>query len=129
MLGDKAVAAVVAVKDIEAAKKFYEGTLGLKKGDVDDPSGTMYMAGAGTMIFVYPSQFAGTNQATAATWGVGEDLEAIVDDLKAKGVTFEHYDNLPDTKLEGDIHTFNEGMKAVWFKDPDGNILNLVNQM
>lgn len=128
MLSDKAVAAVIAVKDMDTAKKFYEETLGLTKGDMDDPGGTMYKAGAGTMLFVYTSQFAGTNQATAATWGVGDDLEKIVEDLKAKGVMFEHYDNLPETKLEGDIHVMGE-MKAVWFKDPDGNILNLVNQM
>ena|SRR5579862_2936108 len=128
MLGDKAVAAVIAVKDMDAAKKFYEGTLGLTKGDMDDPGGTMYKAGGGTMLFVYTSQFAGTNQATAATWGVGGDLEKIVADLKSKGVTFEHYDNMPETRLEGDIHVMGE-MKSVWFKDPDGNILNLVNQM
>lgn len=129
MLGDKPVAAVVAVKDMETAKKFYEETLGLKKGDADDPSGTMYMAGGGSMIFVYPSQFAGTNQATAATWAVGNDLQAIVDDLKSKGVEFEHYESMPNTQLEGDIHIYDGRMKAVWFKDPSGNILNLVDQM
>lgn len=128
MLNDKPVAAVVAVKDMEAAKKFYEGTLGLTKGEMDDPGGTMYMAGKGTMIFVYTSQFAGTNQATTATWGVGEDLEKIVEDLKTKGVQFEHYDNLPNVTLQGDIHVMGD-LKSVWFKDPDGNILNLVNQM
>lgn len=128
MLGDKAVAAVVAVKNMDAAKKFYGETLGLKKGDMDSPGGTMYTAGSGTMLFVYPSEFAGTNRATAATWGVGDDLDKIVDDLKGKGVTFEHYDNLPEAKLEGDVHVMGE-TRAVWFKDPDGNILNLVNQM
>jgi hypothetical protein len=44
------------------------------------------------------------------------------------GVTFEHYD-LPDTTREGDIHVMGEGdMRGVWFKDPDGNIIGLVNQ-
>lgn len=128
MLGDKPVAAVIAVKDMDAAKKFYEKTLGLAKENMDDPGGAMYKAGRGTMLFVYTSQFAGTNQATAATWGVGADLEKIVEELKVKGVVFEHYDNLPETKLEGDIHVMGE-FKSAWFKDPDGNILNLVNQM
>jgi len=127
MLGDKPAAATIAVKDMEAAKKFYENVLGLKKSGTDSPAGTMYMSG-GSMVFVYPSEFAGTNQATAASWGVGEDFDAIVSDLKSKAVSFEHYDNLPDTKLEGDVHIMGE-MKAVWFKDPDGNILNIVNQM
>ena len=54
------------------------------------------------------------------------DLDAIVRDLrKAKGVTFEHYD-LPDTRREGDVHVSGE-TRVAWFKDPDGNILSLVN--
>ncbi|MBX4201558.1 VOC family protein [Candidatus Saccharibacteria bacterium] len=127
MLGDKSVAATIAVKDMEAAKKFYEGTLGLKKGDMDSPGGTMFMSG-NSMVFVYPSSFAGTNKATAASWGVGDDFDSIVSDLKSKGVSFEHYNDLPDTQLEGDVHVMGE-MKSAWFKDPDGNILNIVNQM
>ena len=51
----------------------------------------------------------------------------IVDDLRAKGVSFEHYDDLPDTTRDGDVHSFGDS-KGVWFKDPDGNILSLVNQ-
>ena len=49
--------------------------------------------------------------------------------LKAKGVRFEHY-NLPDTTLDGDIHVSrnNREMKVAWFKDPDGNILNIVSR-
>jgi catechol 2,3-dioxygenase-like lactoylglutathione lyase family enzyme len=126
MLGDKPAAATLAVKDMEAAKKFYEETLGLKKAGTDDPSGTMYKSGD-SMVFVYPSEFAGTNKATAASWGVGDDLDKIVADLKAKGVAFEQYD-IPGLTREGDVHVMGE-MRAVWFKDPDGNILNLVNQM
>ena len=47
--------------------------------------------------------------------------------LKDKGVKFEHYD-MPDVKMEGDVHVMGK-LKAAWFKDPDGNILNLVNGM
>ena len=127
MLGDKPVAAVVAVKDMAGAQKFYEETLGLKKGKMNDPGGTMYQAGGGTMIFVYQSQFAGTNQATAATWGVGEDFDNIVADLRSKGIKFDTFD-APGIKWDGDVNVMGD-MKAVWFKDPDGNILNIVNQM
>lgn len=126
-MGDKSAAATIAVKDMGAAKKFYEETLGLKKSDMDSPGGTIYKSGD-SMVFVYPSEFAGTNKATTASWGVGDDFDAIVDDLRSKGVEFEHYDNMPETKLEGDVHVMGE-MKAVWFKDPDGNILNIVNQI
>lgn len=59
------------------------------------------------------------------TWTVG-DVEGVVSELKARGVTFEHYD-LPDTTLEGDIHIAGD-MKVAWFKDPDGNILNIASR-
>ncbi len=71
------------------------------------------------------SEFAGTNKATAATWIVGKDLDAIVDTLQSRGVTFEHYD-FPGTARTGDIHEAGK-MRVAWLKDPDGNILSLVN--
>src|SRR5688572_8452951 len=125
MLGDNDVAATIAVKDMATAKRFYEGTLGLKPGEMESPDGILYKSG-NSMVLVYPSAYAGTNQATAASWMVN-DLEEVVKDLKAKGVSFEQYDNLPGTTREGDIHMMGD-MKAVWFKDPDGNILNVASQ-
>jgi catechol 2,3-dioxygenase-like lactoylglutathione lyase family enzyme len=124
MLNDKDIVATIAVKDLAAAKKFYEGTLGLKPVSTDDTESLTYRSGA-SRVFVYKSTFAGTNQATTATWIVGEDVGEITKTLKAKGVTFEHYD-FPNTRLEGDVHVMGE-IKAAWFKDPDGNILALVN--
>lgn len=124
MLKDKVVMATIAVKDMNVAKKFYEDTLGLKKGEFDDPGGAVYESG-GSKVLVYVSQYAGTNQATAATWDVGDELDDIVKDLQAKGVRFEHYD-LPDTTREGDIHV-SGSMRIAWLKDPDGNILALAN--
>src|SRR5258708_23982070 len=124
MLGDKTAVATLAVKDMDAAKKFYEGTLGLTKSG-DDPGGILYKSGDSN-VFIYQSEFAGTNKATAASWGVGDSIESIVEGLKAKGVNFEHYDSIPGATLQGDVHIMGE-LKAAWFKDPDGNILNLVN--
>jgi catechol 2,3-dioxygenase-like lactoylglutathione lyase family enzyme len=125
MLGGKNAAATIAVSDMDAARDFYENTLGLTAVQ-DDPGGTLYKSGD-SVVLIYPSEYAGTNKATAASWAVGEDFDAIVDGLRAKGTTFEHYDDLPDTTREGDVHMFG-GFKGVWFKDPDGNILALVNQ-
>jgi hypothetical protein len=79
-----------------------------------------------TKINVYRSRYAGTNQATALTWVVGDQLEDIVQALKTKGVGFEHYD-LPGMTRQGDIHVAGD-MKVAWFKDPDGNILNVINR-
>jgi hypothetical protein len=53
-------------------------------------------------------------------------MEKVVQSLKGKGVTFEHYD-MPGMTLKGDIHVANR-MKAAWFKDPDGNIHALVSE-
>ncbi len=57
---------------------------------------------------------------------VGDDVEGVVRTLKAKGVRFEHYD-MPNVRREGDIHVAGD-LKVAWFKDPDGNILNIVNR-
>jgi len=125
MLQGKDAAATLAVSDLDRARGFYENTLGLT-AVYENPGGILYKSG-NSVILVYPSEFAGTNKATAATWAVGDDFDAIVGDLAERGTTFEHYDDLPETTREGDIHTLGGELKAVWFKDPDGNILNLVN--
>jgi hypothetical protein len=74
-------------------------------------------------LFVYRSQHAGTNKATAVTF-VAEEVDELVRILKGRGVTFEHYD-LPKMNRQGDVHVAGP-MKAAWFKDPDGNIFSLV---
>lgn len=124
MLGDINAVANLAVKDLAVARRFYEDTLGLSQVDAEGDEVIVYRSGS-TRINVYRSAFAGTNQATAVTWQVGGDIERLAAALKAKGVRFEHYD-MPDTKLVGDLHVMGE-MKVAWFKDPDGNILNLIN--
>jgi catechol 2,3-dioxygenase-like lactoylglutathione lyase family enzyme len=123
MLEGKNAAATLAVSDLQRARDFYENTLGLKPL-LEVPESILYTSG-NSVVLVYPSEYAGTNQATAATWAVGDDFEAIVQELKTKGVTFEHYD-LPDTTREGDVHLVGD-LRGVWLKDPDGNILSLVN--
>ena len=125
MLGGHDVGATLAVSDFEAAKKFYEDTLGLTTATAMEGA-AIYTSGASRLL-VYQSEFAGTNKATAATWVVGGAFDLVIEDLRDKGVVFEHYDDLPDTTREGDIHTMGE-MRGVWFKDPDGNILSIVDQ-
>jgi catechol 2,3-dioxygenase-like lactoylglutathione lyase family enzyme len=115
--------ATIAVKNVEAARKFYEDILGLKRTRSEETGVQGYKSG-NSSVLVYESQYAGTNKATAATWAV-EDLEGVVRDLKAKGIRFEHYD-LPGASRKGDIHGTGK-TKAAWFKDPDGNILAVVS--
>ena len=123
MLAGKEIVGTIAVKDLAVARKFYEGTLGLK---VQDDSGTeahVYRSGD-TRLIVYRSQYAGTNQATGLNLMVGADIDGIVRGLRDRGVKFEHYD-MPGAKLEGDVHVMAD-MKIAWCKDPDGNILAFV---
>lgn len=124
MLGTRNAVANLAVKDIARARAFYAGVLGLTEVDKEGEELIVFRSGD-TSVNVYHSDYAGTNKATAVTWQV-EDIEAEVADLRAKGVTFEHYD-MPGMTLAGDIHA-GFGMKVAWFKDPDGNILNIVGE-
>jgi catechol 2,3-dioxygenase-like lactoylglutathione lyase family enzyme len=124
MLANKDVAANIAVKDLTRAQKFYAGTLGLKEAGREGEEVIAYRSGNSTVL-VYRSEFAGTNKATCMTWVVGDEVDKIARELKSKGVAFEHYD-MPGLKLEGDVHV-GHGMKVAWFKDPDGNILNIAS--
>jgi catechol-2,3-dioxygenase len=125
MLKDSDATATIAVKDIDVARKFYESVVGLTPLPATEPGVAPFKTGS-TSILVYESQYAGTNRATAATWMIDDDLEGVVQALKAKGVTFEHYD-FPGVKREGDLHGTGTS-RAAWFKDPDGNILALVGR-
>jgi Lactoylglutathione lyase and related lyases len=124
MLGNNDVCATIAVSNMDAAEKFYGGTLGLTV-EKDGGGGVFYKSGNGG-VFVYPSATAGTNKATYAAWSV-DDVEAEAKALKDKGVKFEQYDDLPGER-DGDIHTMGP-VKSAWFSDPDGNILNIVSGM
>jgi catechol 2,3-dioxygenase-like lactoylglutathione lyase family enzyme len=123
MLRDIDVTPMLAVKDIEAAKRFYGGILGLEPARADDDEGMILYRSGASSFELYESEYAGTNQANALAWSVGEAFDSIVENLRSRGVTFEHYE-LPGLKLEGDVHTAGD-FKAVWFKDPDGNILHI----
>jgi catechol 2,3-dioxygenase-like lactoylglutathione lyase family enzyme len=125
MLGNKDAASNVAVKNLETAKKFYEEILGLTPVGTEGDEAVVFKSGNST-VYVYKSQYAGTNKATAISWVVGESIEEVVQQLKAKGVTFEHYD-MPGVTRNGDVHVADD-MKVAWFKDPDGNILNITSR-
>lgn len=115
----------IGVKNLEAAKEFYQNKLGLEPVAGGDENVQLFKSGT-TTIEVYKSDFAGSNKATAMSWMVGDEIEKDVEALRNKGVEFEHY-QLPDAKLDGDSHVMKD-MKAAWFKDPDGNILCLHNK-
>jgi predicted enzyme related to lactoylglutathione lyase len=125
MLADSPVVAVVAVRDLDGAKEFYGEVLGLRPSGVEEPGGVLYTCAPGSQILVYQSGYAGSNKATAASWQV-DDLEGEISALQEKGVKFEEYD-IPDIERVGVIHTTGN-LRAAWFTDPEGNILNLVTR-
>jgi len=123
MLGDYTANPTIAVKDLEAARKFYEVLLELPVEYESE-----YVIGYRTQngeLQVYVSDFAGTNQATAVTWVV-PDLDDLVGKLVRKGVVFEHYDTGAGMERSGEIHTMG-GQRAAWFKDPAGNVHALIS--
>lgn len=124
MLAHNDIVATIAVQDMNRARAFYEGKLGLKPIEIMGEEVATYRAGDSKM-FVYKSEQAGGYGATVATWTVEDQIEEVVRELHDKGVSFEHYEDMPDVELHGDIHV-NAEMKAAWFKDPDDNILCLV---
>ena len=124
MLGKAAATPMIAVKDIDRAKKFYSEKLGLEP--TSEMGSEFFMLKSGDTTFnVYRSEFAGTNKATLLTFDV-DDIDAEVRELKDKGISFEHYD-LEGLEADGDIYR-GQGMKTAWFKDPDGNILSLIEE-
>jgi catechol 2,3-dioxygenase-like lactoylglutathione lyase family enzyme len=121
MLSDFPAYPVVPAADMARARRFYEETLGFVP-IMDTPGGIAYRA-KDSMLFVYPSEFAGTNKATAAGFTVS-DIAATVAELKARGVRFEEYD-MGDFKTVGGIAQ-TPGALGAWFKDTEGNIISLV---
>jgi catechol 2,3-dioxygenase-like lactoylglutathione lyase family enzyme len=125
-LADARVDAVVAVSDLDRAKRFYGEQLGLGPGE-DDTGGMRYSCGEGTRLFVYLSpENAGNSTATVAGWLV-DDLDETIADLGSRGVTFEQYDQ-PGIKTD-ERGVFDAGpFRAAWAKDPDGNTLAFTDE-
>ena len=124
MLGKADATPMIAVKNIDRAKQFYKEKLGLKP--FEEMGDDFFMLKSGdTTLNVYKSEFAGTNKATLLTFDV-DDIDTEVRELKQKGVSFERYD-VEGLTPEGDIYR-GQNMKTAWFKDPDGNILSLIEE-
>ena len=123
MLSDSKAFSGIGVDDLEAARRFYGDTLGQRVEVLDEGNGLMTMHLAGdrpTLIYRSPDM-------TPASYTVlnfpVDDVDAVVDWLTARGVTFERYEGMPQEP--------NGVMKAggphiAWFKDPAGNVLSVL---
>jgi catechol 2,3-dioxygenase-like lactoylglutathione lyase family enzyme len=115
--------AIIPTADLERARRFYEGTLGLAPNRDLGPE-VVYRAGS-TYLDVYITEAAGSSRHTLGSFLV-DDIEATTNALRAHGVAFEAYD-LPGLKTIDGIARLGPD-KVAWFKDPDGNILSLTQE-
>ena len=125
MLQKSPMYAYLPAKDVNRARNVYEQKLGFKhKQEIS--GGVAYEFGKGTGCFLYPTPNAGTSKASQAFWQV-DDIEREVAELKARGVQFEEYD-APGMKTQDGISTAG-GVKSAWFKDSEGNILAVIQNV
>ena len=121
MLQNAPMYAYIPVKDVDRARKFYEGKLGFTPKE-ETAGGVVYEFAKGTGCFLYPTPNAGTSQASQAFWQV-EDIEQEVAELKSRGIKLEKYD-IPGVDDEGILT--GGGARAAWFKDTEGNIMAVI---
>ena len=117
--------AYIPAKDLARARRFYEDKLGFAL-QREISGGALYECAGGTACFVYPTPNAGTSLASQAFWQV-DDVDREVMELKSRGVVFEDYDMPGERSAAGAITAM--GAKAAWFKDSEGNILAIVQDV
>lgn len=117
--------AYIPAADLARARQFYEAKLGLRPKE-ETNGGIVYEFADGTACFLYPTPNAGTSKASQAFWSV-QDVDGLMRALKAKGVVFEDYGMPGEKSAEGAVTA--GGAKAAWFKDSEGNIMALIEQV
>jgi catechol 2,3-dioxygenase-like lactoylglutathione lyase family enzyme len=123
MLSQFTPVSTLPTADLTKARSFYEDTLGLTPQS-EGMGGVYYACGDGR-VFVYESQYAGTNKATALSFDMPlTDFDAEIDRLRARGVSFQTFD-MEGMEWNDGVASMGESVKSVWFTDPDGNIVNV----
>ena len=120
VLADTPFIGFIPVRDLAAARAFYEGTLGLRV--VDDTPFALVLDAGGTMLRVTPVPGLAARDFTVAGWNV-PDIGATVRALVSRRVRFARYDGMTQDELG--IWTAPSGDQVAWFTDPDGNNLSL----
>jgi len=125
MLGDSPAFSGFSVNDLESARRFYTDTLGLRVADVPEMGGLLRLhLGSGADVLVYAKDDHTPASFTVLNFPV-PDVEQAVDQLEARGVTFEHYEN-PPTDEKGIMRA--GGPLIAWFTDPAGNVFSVMQQ-
>lgn len=121
MLSTASVTTMLPVKDIDRARAFYEGCLGLTPGGFK-PDGKFVYSVGGTTLALFPKPDGTKADHTAVSFQVS-DIAASIAQLKRAGVVFEDYD-FPGLKTVNHVCVLG-AEKAAWFKDTEGNCLCL----
>ncbi|NNU42556.1 VOC family protein [Ramlibacter montanisoli] len=121
MLTNSAVTTMLPVIDLDRARAFYEGCLGLTRGELRPDGKFVYEVG-GSRLALFPKPDGTKADHTAISFQVA-DIAGSIDELKRKGVVFEDYD-FPGLKTVNHVCVLG-AEKAAWFKDPEGNYLCL----
>ena len=125
MLTNSPVTPTLVVTDLKRASDFYENKLGLRAdSSMTADMGVLFIAGGGTNLYIYLRSSPSTADNTQVSFRV-EDIENTMSELSGKGVTFEHYD-LPGLKTDEKGIAVMGKVKSAWFKDPEGNILSIL---
>jgi predicted enzyme related to lactoylglutathione lyase len=124
MLHDSRVEANIPAADLQRARAFYADKLGLTPISEYEGVWLQYKTAGGTAFNVYQTEYAGKAGHTIAQWHV-QDIEAEVHDLKAKGVVFEVYQDMPGVEWNDEVASIPDMGKAAWFTDSEGNIMCL----
>jgi predicted enzyme related to lactoylglutathione lyase len=123
MLNTSRVEANIPAADLGRARAFYADKLGLTPTrELGGGVNLVYQTDGGTTFNVYETQYAGQAGHTIAQWHV-DDIESEVHDLQAKGVVFEVYEDMPGVRWDGEIASIEGLGRAAWFKDSEGNIM------
>lgn len=125
MLQDFPMYAYLPASDLARARQFYETKLGFRPTE-EHNGGVVYQFANGTACFLYPTPNAGTSKASQAFWSVA-DVDGLIVALKARGIVFEDYPDMPGERSAVGAITAG-GAKAAWFKDSEGNILALIEE-
>jgi predicted enzyme related to lactoylglutathione lyase len=114
---------VLPAKDIKRAREFWERKVGVEITDAPAPGYFMGHAGGGTQFLMYETPLKPT-EATAAAFLV-DDLNAVMADLRTRGVVFADYD-MPGLKTVNGVAEMGPMGRGAWFVDSEGNTINVV---
>ena len=123
-LTDYPMSARVAAVDIGRARAWYDEKLGLVPSKEEAGGMALWYRTGETWFLLYQTESAGTAQNTVGGWEVS-GIEELMDDLRARGVTFEEYDFGNGMATVNGLMTVPPGSKAAWFRDSEGNTFEL----